>query len=141
LGDGEGLADRSGKPMATVCRAGHKLRASGLFKPRTMRPFAGDGDDIERSIYMARMVNCIKLGKEAEGMDFPPYPGELGKRIWQSVSKEAWAAWLKHQTMLVNENRLSLADARARQYLARQMENHFFGDGADAAQGYVPPTE
>ena len=51
---------------------------------------------------MARMVQCIKLGKEAEGLDFPPYPGELGKRIWQSVSKEAWAGWIKHQTMLVN---------------------------------------
>ena len=60
---------------------------------------------------MARMVQCIKLGKEAEGLDFPPYPGELGKRIWESVSKEAWAAWLKQQTMLVNENRLNLADA------------------------------
>ena len=81
-----------------------------------------------------------KLGKAAEGLDFAPYPGELGKRIWENVSKEAWAAWLKHQTMLVNENRLNLADARARQYLARQMENHFFGDGADAAQGYVPPS-
>jgi len=89
---------------------------------------------------MARTVNCIKLGKEAEGLDLPPYPGELGKRIWQSVSKEAWAAWLRQQTMLVNENRLNLADARARQYLARQMENHFFGDGADAVQGYVPPA-
>jgi len=66
---------------------------------------------------MARTVICIKLGKEAEGLDFAPYPGELGKRIWESVSKEAWAAWLKHQTMLVNENRLNLADARARQYL------------------------
>ena len=91
-------------------------------------------------IHMARTVNCIKLGKEAEGLDFAPYPGELGKRIWESVSKEAWAAWLKHQTMLVNENRLNLADARARQYLARQMEAHFFGGGADAAQGYVPPA-
>jgi len=58
---------------------------------------------------MARTVNCIKLGKEAEGLDFPPYPGELGQRIWSSVSKEAWAAWLKHQTRLVNENRLNLA--------------------------------
>jgi Fe-S cluster biosynthesis and repair protein YggX len=87
---------------------------------------------------MARNVQCIKLGKEAEGLDFPPYPGELGKRIWEGVSKQAWADWLKHQTMLVNENRLNLADLRARQYLARQMENHFFGDGADAAQGYVP---
>jgi Fe-S cluster biosynthesis and repair protein YggX len=89
---------------------------------------------------MARTVQCIKLGKEAEGLDFPPYPGELGKRIWESVSKEAWAAWLKHQTMLVNENRLNLADLKARQYLARQMENHFFGGGADAAAGYVPPS-
>jgi Fe-S cluster biosynthesis and repair protein YggX len=90
---------------------------------------------------MARTVHCIKLGKEAEGLDFPPYPGELGKRIYLNVSKQAWADWLKHQTMLVNENRLNLADQRARQYLARQMENHLFGAGADVAQGYVPPTE
>jgi len=89
---------------------------------------------------MARMVHCIKLGKEAEGLDFPPYPGELGKRLYENVSKEAWAQWLKQQTMLVNENRLNLADARARQYLARQMENHFFGSGADTAAGYVPPS-
>jgi Fe-S cluster biosynthesis and repair protein YggX len=89
---------------------------------------------------MARMVQCIKLGVEAEGLDFPPYPGELGKRIWQQVSKQAWAEWLRQQTMLVNENRLNLADQRARQYLARQMEKHFFGEGADVAQGFVPPA-
>jgi Fe-S cluster biosynthesis and repair protein YggX len=94
-----------------------------------------------RTYRMARTVNCIKLGKEAEGLDFPPYPGELGKRLYENVSKEAWAAWLKHQTMLLNENRLNLADARARQYLARQMEKHFFGEGADAAAGYVPPPD
>src|SRR5690606_25058968 len=88
---------------------------------------------------MARTVHCIKHGKEAEGLDSPPCPGELGKRIFDSVSKEAWAAWLRHQTMLLNENRLNLADARARQYLARQMEKHFFGEGADQAAGYVPP--
>ena len=70
---------------------------------------------------MARTVHCIKLNKEAEGLDFPPYPGELGKKIWETVSKEAWAAWLKHQTMLVNENRLNLADQRARKYLAAQI--------------------
>ena len=81
---------------------------------------------------MARMVQCVKLGREAEGLDFPPYPGELGKRIFESVSKEAWQQWLRHQTMLVNENRLSLADARARKWLAEQMEKHFFGGGADA---------
>jgi Fe-S cluster biosynthesis and repair protein YggX len=90
---------------------------------------------------MARTVHCIKLNKEAEGLDFPPVPGEMGKKLWESVSKEAWAAWLKHQTMLVNENRLNLADLRARKYLTQQMEKHFFGDGADAAAGYVPPTE
>ncbi|CAN5455054.1 oxidative damage protection protein [soil metagenome] len=89
---------------------------------------------------MARMVHCIKLKKDAEGLDFPPYPGDLGKRLYESVSKEAWAQWLKQQTMLVNENRLNLADARARKYLATQMEKHFFGDGADAAAGYTPPA-
>ena len=57
---------------------------------------------------MARTVHCIKLGQDAEGLDFPPYPGEMGKRLWESVSKQAWADWLKHQTMLVNENRLNL---------------------------------
>ena len=93
-----------------------------------------------RKNFMARLVNCIKLGTQAEGLDLPPYPGPLGKRIWEEVSKSAWAEWMKQQTMLVNENRLNLADARARQYLARQMEKHFFGDGADAVAGYVPPA-
>lgn len=88
---------------------------------------------------MARMVKCIKLGREAEGLDFPPVPGELGKKLWENVSKEAWAAWQKHQTMLVNENRLNLADARARKYLMTQMEAYFFGEGADKPAGYVPP--
>jgi len=85
------------------------------------------------------MVHCVKLGREAEGLDFPPYPGELGQRIWQHVSKEAWQGWLRYQTMLVNENRLNLADPAARKYLADQMERHFFGGGADNVAGYVPP--
>lgn len=89
---------------------------------------------------MARMVNCVKLGHEAEGLDFPPMPGELGRKIFANVSKEAWQQWLRHQTMLVNENRLNLADPRARKYLAEQMERHFFGDGADQVTGYTPPT-
>ncbi|OGA00945.1 MAG: oxidative damage protection protein [Betaproteobacteria bacterium RIFCSPLOWO2_02_67_12] len=88
---------------------------------------------------MARTVKCIKLGREADGLDFPPYPGALGKRIYEQVSKEAWQQWLRHQTMLVNENRLNLADANARKYLAEQMEKHFFGEGAEQAAGYVPP--
>lgn len=90
---------------------------------------------------MARTVQCVLLKKEAEGLDFPTYPGELGKRIYASVSKEGWQQWLKHQTMLVNENRLNLADQRARQYLARQMERYFFGEGVDQPTGYVPPAE
>ncbi len=89
---------------------------------------------------MTRMVQCIHLKKEAPGLDFAPYPGELGKRIYANVSKEAFELWKKHQTMLVNENRLNLADARARQYLARQMENFFFGTGVDQPMGYVPPA-
>lgn len=89
---------------------------------------------------MARMVKCIKLGREAEALDFPPYPGELGKRIFDNVSKEAWKQWLEHQKMLMNENRLNLADAKARKYLAEQMEKHFFGGGADVAAGYVAPS-
>ena len=88
---------------------------------------------------MARTVHCVKLGRDAEGLDFPPYPGELGKRIYDNVSKEAWKQWLEHQKMLVNENRLNLADKKARDYLAGQMEKHFFGEGAERAAGYVPP--
>lgn len=90
---------------------------------------------------MARMVNCIKLKREAEGLDFPPYPGELGKRIFDNVSKDAWKQWLELQKMLVNENRFNLADKKARDYLAQQMEKHFFGGGADAAVGYVAPDK
>ena len=89
---------------------------------------------------MARTVQCVYLKREAEGLDFPVYPGELGKRIYDNVSKEAFEAWKRHQTMLVNENRLSLADPRARKWLAEQMEKHFFGTGAEMPAGYVPPN-
>lgn len=89
---------------------------------------------------MARTVHCVLLKKDADGLDFAPYPGELGKRIYANVCKEAWQQWLKHQTMLVNENRLNLADQRARQYLSRQMEQFFFGGGVDQPAGYVPPA-
>ena len=88
---------------------------------------------------MARMVNCVKLGREAEGLDFPPLPGELGKKVFENVSKEGWQQWVKHQTMLINENRLKLMDARARKYLSEQLERYFFGGGAHQIGGYVPP--
>lgn len=90
---------------------------------------------------MPRNVHCIKLGREAEGLDFPPYPGPLGRRLFESVSKQAWKAWLEHQKMLVNENRLNLSDPKARKYLEQQMEAHFFGCGAEQASGWVPPAE
>ena len=79
---------------------------------------------------LERRAPCLHLKREADGLERVTYPGDLGKRLWENVSKEAWAGWLKHQTMLVNENRLNLADARARKYLLQQMEKHFFGEGA-----------
>jgi Fe-S cluster biosynthesis and repair protein YggX len=87
---------------------------------------------------MARTVNCIKLGVEAEGLDFAPMPGPLGQRLFESVSKEAWQQWIKMQTMIINENRLSLADPQHRKYLAEQLDKHFFGSGADQVSGFVP---
>lgn len=86
---------------------------------------------------MSRTVNCVKLKMEAPGLDLPPYPGEMGTRIWNSISKEAWQNWMDVQTRLVNENRLNLADARARKYLKEQMEKYLFEDGDVEAQGYV----
>lgn len=89
---------------------------------------------------MSRTIKCIKLQTEAEGLDYPPYPGPIGKMIYEQVSKQAWKDWLEHQKRLVNENRLNLADAKARKYLEEQMQRHFFGGGADQASGYVPPA-
>lgn len=89
---------------------------------------------------MTRMIQCVKLKREAEGLDYAPYPGEVGNKIWQSISKEAWEEWKTIQTRLVNENRLNLADARARKYLKEQMERFLFEDGNVEANGYVPPT-
>lgn len=88
---------------------------------------------------MTRMVHCIKLGREAEGLGAPPYPGELGQRLYNNVSRLAWAEWLEHQKRLINEYRLSLADAKSRTFLAAEMEKYFFGGGDLAGTGYVPP--
>ncbi len=85
-----------------------------------------------------RTVNCVVLNRETEGLNFPPYPGEFGKRIFETVSKEAWDSWLKHQTMLVNENRINALDPEARKYLRTQCESFLFGDGADMPEGFVP---
>jgi len=88
---------------------------------------------------MSRMVQCVYLKKEAPGLDRPPYPGPLGKRLYEGVSKEAWAKWLSHQTMLMNEYRLTPVDPKARKFLEAEMEKFFFGAGSAAPEGYKPP--
>lgn len=88
---------------------------------------------------MSRTVHCVKLGKDAEGLTTPPYPGALGKRIFDNVSKEAWQLWLKQQTMLINEYRLTAIDPKSRQFLEQEMEKFFFGGGSAVPEGYVPP--
>lgn len=85
------------------------------------------------------MVNCIKLGRTAEGLDRPPYPGELGKRIYENVSKEGWQLWIRQQTMLINEYRLSPVDPQARKMLEGEMEKFFFGEGVMPPEAYTPP--
>ncbi len=87
---------------------------------------------------MSRLVQCVKLGKEAEGLDKPPYMGELGKKIFENISKEAWQLWLRQQTMIINEYRLSPIDPRARKMIEAEMEKFFFGEGSELPQGFKP---
>ena len=86
---------------------------------------------------MSHTVLCVHLKREAEGLKAAPYPGELGKRIFENVSAEGWKAWLNHQTMLINENRLSALDPKARHFLEAEMEKFFFGDGSAKPEGFV----
>ena len=88
---------------------------------------------------MSKMVNCVKLGKQAEAMERAPSPGEIGQRILNNVSKEAWQMWMQHQTILINENRLSLVDPKAREFLHAEMEKFLFGSGSDVPEGFTPP--
>jgi len=88
---------------------------------------------------MSRTVHCIKLGTEAEGLDRAPVPGDLGKRIFEQVSKQAWSGWLAHQTRVINEYRLVLSDAEARKFLMAELEKYFFGGGDLTHTSYVPP--
>lgn len=85
-----------------------------------------------------RYLFCVKLKKEAEGLAHQPYPGELGKRIYEQISAEAWQLWLAHQTMLINEYRLSLVDPKARAFLVTEMEKFLFTDNAEKPAGYQP---
>lgn len=90
---------------------------------------------------MTRLIYCTKLKKEAPGLEKQPYPGELGQKIFAHISDEAWQMWLAHQTMLINEFRLSMLDAKAREFLRTEMENFLFGEGSAKPAGYVPPTK
>lgn len=88
---------------------------------------------------MSRTVHCAKLGIDAEGLDFAPWPGPLGQRIYAEISKPAWQEWLAHQTMLINEYRLNPLDPKARQFLGAEMEKFLFGGGAERPEGFVAP--
>ena len=87
---------------------------------------------------MTRQVACIKLQKTAEGLEKPPFTTELGQKIYEHISKEAWQLWLGHQTMLINEYRLSSIDPKARQFLGQEMEKFLFGGGSEKPEGYIP---
>lgn len=87
------------------------------------------------------MVYCVKLNKEAPGLDFPPFANDLGKKIHAQISQEAWRLWLSHQTLLINENRLSLADPKAREFLQREMEAFLFGQGSNTPAGFIEPSK
>jgi Fe-S cluster biosynthesis and repair protein YggX len=87
---------------------------------------------------MSRTVNCVLLKAEAPGLDKPPYPGPLGQRIFEGVSKEAWGRWVRHQVMLMNEYRLSPVDPKARKFLEGEMEKFFFGGGSDKPAEFKP---
>jgi Fe-S cluster biosynthesis and repair protein YggX len=88
---------------------------------------------------MSRTVRCAKLGIDAEGLDFAPWPGPLGQRIYAEISKPAWQEWLVHQTMLINEYRLNPLDPKARKFLADEMEKFLFGGDVKRPEGYVAP--
>jgi len=85
-----------------------------------------------------RTIYCLKLKKDAEALTFPPMPGEIGQKIFNHISQEAWQMWLAHQTMLINEYRLSMIDPKARSFLLQEMEKFLFGDGSEKPAGFVP---
>jgi len=90
---------------------------------------------------MTRMVKCVLLGVEAEGLDYVPYPGTLGQRVFEQVSKQAWQQWVTHQTMLINENRLTPIEPAARKFLEDEMEKFFFSGGSDRPEQFVPQQD
>lgn len=85
---------------------------------------------------MARLIYCLKLKKKCEGLEWAPCPGELGEKVYQHISKEAWSSWLHHQTMLINEYRLTMIDPKARDFLTQEMEKFLFGAGSATPEGF-----
>ena len=90
---------------------------------------------------MTRKVHCLKLGKEAEGLDYVPYPGELGQRIYDNISAQVWQEWVNHQTMLINEYRLTPVEPKARKFLEDEMEKFLFGEGSEKPKEFVDPNK
>ncbi|MDB6096139.1 MAG: putative Fe(2+)-trafficking protein [Francisellaceae bacterium] len=89
---------------------------------------------------MSRIIYCLKLNKEAEGLERPPYSSPIGQKIFEHISKEAWSLWLKHQTLLINENRLNVLEANARSLLMAEMEKFLFGQGSETPAGFTPSS-
>lgn len=89
---------------------------------------------------MARMVNCVKLGRELPGLPRPPFGGELGKRVFENVSQDAWNLWQPQSTLLINHYGLNLRDPKAQKFLMEQLEEFFFGEGAALPQDWTPET-
>lgn len=85
---------------------------------------------------MSRIIHCQKLNQDLEGLDFQPYPGELGKKIFEHISKQAWNEWLQHQTTLINEYRLNMLDSKAREFLKTEMEKFLLGEGSEKPSGF-----
>ena len=90
---------------------------------------------------MTRKIHCVKLGKEAEGLDYVPYPGELGQRVYDNISAQVWQQWVNHQTMLINEYRLTPVEPKARKFLEDEMEKFLFGEGSEKPKEFVDPNE
>ena len=93
----------------------------------------------EKATQQVRMVKCVKLGKELPGLDRPPWKGEIGRRVYEHVSKDAWRMWVDHSKMLLNEFHLNPLDPSAQKIMEEQMEQFFFGEGSKLPEGYVPP--
>jgi Fe-S cluster biosynthesis and repair protein YggX len=117
----------------------HPLAVSWIFAEILRGGIFQMADEKQQGAQTVRMVKCVKLGRELPGLDRPPWKGEIGKRVYENVSKEAWAMWVNHSKMLLNEFRLNPLDPNSLKIMEEQMEQFFFGDGAKLPEGYVPP--